>query len=81
MANLKTDRTEEKLVHPGFIVEIPGIETEANYEDIVDRQSTSQGYKPTVAQRAAAARQSADHDKKLTYGGSEGSSCSPECWP
>ena len=35
LANLKTDRTEEKLVHPDFIAEIPGIEIEANYEHIV----------------------------------------------
>jgi len=66
LANLETDRTEEKLVHPDFITEIPGIETEADYEDIVGPQSTSQGYKPTVAERIAAACQSAGRDKNVT---------------
>ena len=65
LANLETDRTEEKLVHPDFIAEIPGIETKANYEDIVGPQSTSQGYKTTVAERIAAACQSAGYDKSV----------------
>ena len=34
-ANLETDRTEDKLVHQDCIAEIPGIETKANYRDIV----------------------------------------------
>merc|ERR1712086_891634 len=66
LANLETDRTEEKLVHPDFIAEIPGIETEADYENIVGPQSTLQGNKPTVAQRVAAARQSAGRDRSVT---------------
>ena len=41
LADLKTDRTEEKLVHPDFIAEIPGIEMEADYEDIVGPKSAS----------------------------------------
>ena len=41
LANLETDRTEKKLVHPDFIAEIPGIETGATYEDTVGPQSTS----------------------------------------
>ena len=45
---------------------IPGIETEADYEDIVSPQSASQGYKSTVAQRVAAAHQSAGCDKNVT---------------
>ena len=63
LANLETDRTEEKLGHPDFIAEIPGIETETDYEDIVGPQSASQGHKSTLAQQVAAARQSADRDK------------------
>ena len=66
LANLETDRTEEKLVHPDFVAEIPGIETEADYENIVGPQSASQGSKPTVAQRVAAARQSAGRDRSVT---------------
>ena len=66
MADLKTDRTEEKLIHPDFIAEIPGIKTEADYEDIVGPQSTSQGRKPMVAQKIAAAYQSAGRDKNVT---------------
>ena len=66
LANLETDRTEEKLVHPDFISEIPGIETEADYEDIVGPQSSSEGYKPMMAQKIAAACQSAGHDKNVT---------------
>jgi hypothetical protein len=66
LANLETNRTEDKLVHPDFIAEIPGIETEADYEDIVGPQSASQGHKPTVAQRVVAARQSAGRGKDVT---------------
>ena len=66
LANLETDRTEEKLVHPDFIVEVPGIKTKANYEDIVDSQSESQELKPAVAQRVAAARQSTGHERNVT---------------
>jgi hypothetical protein len=66
LTNLETIRTEDKLVHPDFIAEIPGIETEADYEDIVGPQSASQGHKPTVAQRVAAARQSAGRGKNVT---------------
>ena len=40
LANLETNRTEEKLVHPDFIAEIPGIEMEAKYEDIVGLRAT-----------------------------------------
>merc|ERR1712194_877818 len=47
LANLETNRTEEKLEHPDFIAEIPGIETEVDYEDIVGPKSAAQGYKPT----------------------------------
>ena len=64
--NLETDRTEEKLAYPDFIAEILGIETKADYEDIVGPQSASQGYKPTVAQRVAAACQSAGRDRYVT---------------
>lgn len=66
LIHLETDRTEEKLVHPDFISEIPGIETEADYEDIVGPQSSSEGYKPMMAQKIAAACQSAGHDKNVT---------------
>ena len=66
LANLETDQTEEKLVHPYFIAEIPGIETEADYEDILGPQSASQGYKPTVAQRLATACQRAGRDRNVT---------------
>ena len=66
MADLKTDRTEEKLMHPDFIAEIPGIKTEADYEDIVGPQSTPQGRRPMVAQRVAATRQSAGRDRSVT---------------
>ena len=66
MANLETEQREEKLVHPDFIAEIPRIETEADYKDIVVPQSTAQGHKPTVAQRVAAAYQSAGRDKNVT---------------
>ena len=66
LANLEADRTEEKLVYPDFITEIPWLKTETDYEDIVGHQSASQEYKPTVAQRVAAARQSAGRDRNVT---------------
>ena len=78
LANLETDRTKEKLVRPDFIAEIPGIETEANYEDIIAPQSASQGYTPTVAQRVAAACQSAGREKNVTVTPREGDSNSDD---
>ena len=41
VSNLETDWTEEKLIHPDFIAEIPGIETKAVYEDIISPQSAA----------------------------------------
>ena len=35
LASLEMGWTDEKLVHPDFIAAIPGIKTEANFEDIV----------------------------------------------
>ena len=55
LANLVMDWTDDKVVHPGFIVEIPGIGTEAEYKDIVGLQSTAQDHTPKVAQRVAGA--------------------------
>ena len=60
------DQTEDKLVHPDFIAKTPGIETEANYGDIVGPQSVAEGHVPTVAQQVAAACQSAGHGKNVT---------------
>ena len=65
MANLETDRTEDKLVHPDFISEIPGIDTEANYKDFVAPQSAAQVYKPMVAQQVAATRENAGLAKNV----------------
>ena len=54
LANVETDWTDDKLVHQDFIGEIPGIETEAKYEDIVGPHLAAQGYTPTVTQQVAA---------------------------
>ena len=53
LANLVMDWTDDKVVHPDFIVEIPGIGTEADYKDIFGLQSTAQDHTPKVAQRVA----------------------------
>ena len=66
LANLEKDRTEDKFVHPDFIPEIPGIETKADYRDIVGPQLAAQGYKPTVAWQGTAACQSVGRAKNVT---------------
>ena len=48
LAILDMDQTEEKLVHLDFIAEIPGIETETGYKDIVDPKAAAQGNTPTA---------------------------------
>ena len=55
MASLVTDWTDDKVVHPDFIAEIPGIGTEVEYKDIDGLQSTVQDHTPKVAQRVAGA--------------------------
>ena len=55
MDSFERDRTEEKLVHPYFMAEKPGIETEENYKDIVVPKSAAQSNTPIAAQRVAAA--------------------------
>ena len=48
------DQTEDKLVHPDFIAKNAGIETEADYKDIVGPWSAAQGHEPTVVHRVTA---------------------------
>ena len=50
LANLEMDWTENKLIHPDFIAELPGIETETNCEGIMCPHSSIQDYTLTADQ-------------------------------
>ena len=66
LANLEIDSTEDKLVNPDFIAGIPGIETVAEYEDIVCPHLAAQCHNTTVALKVAATCQSAGRAKNVT---------------
>ena len=66
LAKLEMNQTEDKLIRPDCIAEIPDIETKANYKDIMGPQLAAQSYKPTVAQQAVGACHSAGRAKSLT---------------
>ena len=65
LASLEMDLTGEKLVNPDFTAEIPCIETEANYKDIVGPQLAPKGNTPMIAQQVAVVCQCSGCEKDV----------------
>ena len=66
LAEIEVKAKEEKLVHPNFIAEIPGITRESDYQEIEPPNAITQIPKVPAAQRTEEARKNAGRDMQVT---------------
>jgi hypothetical protein len=65
-AQLEVNKEEEKLVHPDFIAEILGTETESDIEEAIGVKPAGQGRRPIIVQRVVTAQQCAGRDNEVS---------------